>query len=219
MAENQENSVADGLSKKNIKSWEIHKKLYNWFLKWVETKYGMTVLVLLAFFEPICVPVPADVMVLGMSLAKPKKGIKYGLICAFFSVLGGTTALLTGLLIGDGVIGFFSSIEFMHIGEKTQKALELYEEYDFWAISISALTPVPYMIFSWLAGLAKVSVLKFVLISLVFRTLRFGTEGLLFYLFGEKARDFIEKHFNTVTILVMILLAGLAFLFKYSGGA
>ncbi len=193
------------LTKTNVKSWEIHKRLYNWVLGWAQTKYGLAALIILAIVEPVCVPVPADVMVIGMSLGKPKKAIHYGLICSFFSVMGGTIALLLGMAIGgENVIRLFEQVS---LGEKTALALELYKKYDFWAIAISALTPVPYMLFSWLGGMAEVSILKFVGVSLIFRTMRFGTEGVLFYFFGIKARHIIEKHFNTATVIVMILLA------------
>ncbi len=208
------------LAKENVKKWQIHKRLYNWVLSWAKTRYGLAALILLAVFEPICVPIPADVMVVGMSLGKPKKAIKYGLICSFFSVLGGTIALLLGMAIGGAnVVSFFEQINIgaINLAEKADKALVLYNKYDFWAIAISALTPVPYMIFSWLGGIAGVSVFKFIAISIVFRTLRFGTEGLLFYLFGIKARQMIEKHFNTATILVMILLAAVVYLVKFMG--
>ena len=63
------------------------------------------------------------------------------------------------------------------------------------------------MLFSWLGGMAGVSILKFILISLVFRTMRFGGEALMFHLFGEKARYFIEKYFNIATVLIIILMA------------
>ena len=207
----------DSLTKHNVKSWELHKRLYNWVLGWAQTKYGIYALIILAIVEPIFVPIPADIMVMGLGLGKPKSAIRYGLICSFFSVLGGTIALLLGMAIGgENVIAFFEQIPApaLHLGEKAQKALEIYAKYDFWAIAISALTPVPYMLFSWLGGMAGVSVVKFIAVSLVFRTLRFGTEGLLFYLFGTKARKIIEKHFNIATIIAMILLAAVAFILK-----
>ena len=136
-------------------------------------------------------PIPADVLVIGLCLGKPKRSIRYGLICSFFSVLGGTIAFSLGLAIGgERVVQFFEQISFgpIHLGDKAHQALELYQAYDFWAIAISALTPVPYMLFSWVGGMAEVSLLKFVGISLVFRTMRFGGEALLFYFLGEKAR-------------------------------
>jgi membrane protein YqaA with SNARE-associated domain len=179
-------------------------------------------LIILAITEPICVPVPADVLVLGLSLGKPKRALRYGLLCSVFSVLGGTIAFSLGLAIGgENVIAFLEQISFgpFQIADKAQRALELYRQYDFWAIAISALTPVPYMLFSWLGGMADVSLVKFVAISIVFRTIRFGSEGLLFYLLGEKARNLIEKYFNIATVVVILLLAIVVFIIKKLGHA
>ncbi|MDD5011227.1 MAG: hypothetical protein PHQ00_03800, partial [Phycisphaerae bacterium] len=187
----------------------------NWVLHWAETKYGLAALITLAITEPICVPVPLDVLVVGMSLGKPKNGIKYGITGAMFSVLGGTIALLLGMAVGgENVAAVFEKI---HLGAKVELALAMYQKYDFWAIAVSALTPVPYMLFSWLGGMAEVSILKFVLVSIVFRIMRFGGEGALFYFFGKKAEQLIEKHFNLATIIVIILLALIAFVMKKLG--
>jgi membrane protein YqaA with SNARE-associated domain len=203
-----------------VPSWHLHRRLYNWVVHWADTRYGMLALILLAITEPICVPVPADVMVVGMSLGRPKRAIWYGLVCSFFSVLGGTIAFSLGLAIGpERVIAFFEHISFgpIDLGHKAQQALQLYQKYDFWAISISALTPVPYMIFSWVGGMADVSLLKFVFVSLIFRPMRFGSEGLLFYFLGERAKCIIEKYFNTATVVVIILLALIAYAIKKLG--
>jgi len=202
-------------TKAKLPIWQIHKRLYNWVLHWADTKFGLIALIVLAITEPICVPIPADVLVIGMCLGKPKNGIKYGLICSMFSVLGGTIALLCGMAIGgDNVIAIFEKV---HLGEKVNLALEMYQKYNFWAIAISALTPVPYMLFSWVGGLAGISVVKFALISVVFRTMRFGGEGAIFYFFGAKAKHYIDKHFNTATVIVMILLGLVAFVIKKVG--
>ena len=200
--------------------WHWHRRLYNWVVHWADTKFGTLALIVLAITEPICVPIPADVLVVGLCLGKPKRSLKYGLTCAFFSVLGGTIAFSLGLAIGgENVIKFFEWISFgpIHLGEKAQQTLELYNKYDFWAIAVSALTPVPYMLFSWVGGMAEVSLLKFVGISVVFRTIRFGGEALLFYFLGERARRLIEKYFNIATIIVIILLAVLVYVIKMLG--
>jgi membrane protein YqaA with SNARE-associated domain len=200
--------------------WHWHRHLYNWVIHWADTRFGMLALIVLAITEPICVPIPADVMVIGLCFGKPKSSLKYGLTCSFFSVLGGTIAFSLGLAIGpERVVAFFDKISFgpIHLGEKAQQALDLYLKYDFWAIAISALTPVPYMIFSWVGGMAKVSLLKFVGISLVFRTMRFGGEAVLFYFLGLRARRLIEKYFNIATVVVIILLMVLAYAMKQLG--
>jgi len=185
--------------------WHWHRHLYNWVVHWADTRFAMVAMIVLAITEPICVPIPADIMVIGMCLGKPRRAIRYGLICSIFSVLGGTIAFALGLAIGgDNVVAFFENIR---LGAKVNLALELYRKYDFWAIAISALTPVPYMLFSWLGGMADVSIKKFFLISIIFRTMRFGSEGLLFYIFGQRARSFIEKYFNLATVIAIIGMA------------
>jgi len=200
--------------------WHWHRRLYNWVVHWADTRFGIPALIILALTEPICVPIPADVMVIGMCLGKPQKSINYGLVCAFFSVLGGTIAFSLGLAVGpERVVGFFGQISFgpLDLGQKAQQALELYQRYDFWAIAVSALTPVPYMLFSWVGGMAGVSLTRFVVISIVFRTMRFASEAGLFYLFGLKARRLIERYFNLATIVVIILLAILVYAMKQLG--
>ncbi len=212
---NESSNEQQATSNKPIAWWHWHRRLYNWVVHWADTRYGMIALIVLALTEPICVPIPADVLVIGLCLGKPKRSLRYGLTCALFSVMGGTIAFSLGLAIGpERVVDFFNTIG---LGAKAQLALDLYTKYDFWAISISALTPVPYMLFSWLGGMAEVSLLKFVAISIVFRTMRFGSEAMLFYFLGEKARQLIEKYFNIATVVVIILLICVAYAIKLLG--
>jgi membrane protein YqaA with SNARE-associated domain len=207
-----ESRTAEG---KSVFWWQLHRRLYNWVVHWADTRYGIVALIILALTEPICVPIPADVLVIGLCLGKPKRSLRYGLTCAFFSVLGGTIAFSLGLAIGpERVVDLFDTVG---LGTKAQLALDIYTKYDFWAIAISALTPVPYMIFSWVGGMAEVSLLKFVVISVIFRTMRFGGEALLFYFLGEKARRLIEKYFNLATIAVIILLAVVVYVVRWLG--
>lgn len=211
---------AEAMSNEKVPCWQWHRRLYNWVVHWADTRFGVSALIVLALTEPICVPIPADVLVIGLCLGKPKRSLRYGLTCALFSVLGGTIAFSLGLAIGgENVIKFFEQLSFgpVHLDERAQQALALYHRFDFWAIAISALTPVPYMLFSWVGGMANVSLLKFVGISVIFRTMRFGGEALLFYFLGERARRLIEKYFNIATIIVIILLAVLVYVIKMLG--
>jgi membrane protein YqaA with SNARE-associated domain len=216
MSEIAEKPVQNG----HLPWWHWHRRLYNWVVHWADTPFGILALILLAITEPICVPIPADVLVIGLCLGKPKRSLRYGLTCSFFSVLGGTIAFSLGLAIGgERVVSFFEVLSLgpIHLGDKVHQALMLYQRYDFWAIAVSALTPVPYMLFSWVGGMAGVSLLKFVAISVVFRTMRFGGEALLFYFLGEKARRLIEKYFNLATFIVIILLVLLVYIMKKVG--
>ena len=137
---------------KTVAWWHWHRRLYDWVIHWADTRFGVPALIILAVCEPVIVPIPVDILVIGLCFSKPKKAIKYGLICSLFSVIGGTIAFSLGLVIGgERVIHFFEQISFgsFDLGATARKALELYDKYDFWAISIAALTPVPYLLFSW----------------------------------------------------------------------
>ena len=168
----------------------------------------------IAFVEPIFLPVPADLLLVVMSLAKPKKALRYGALVAAFSVAGGCLAFGLGLALGgQNVIDFFHSIHFgpLDLGSKADMTLEIYRKIPFWAVATSALTPVPYMLFSWLGGLAKISFPLFAFTSLIFRTMRFGSEAVLIYFLGEKAKPLIDRYFNLICFGVILLLAVLFF--------
>ncbi len=204
----------DQIARPTPSSWQIHKRLYNWVLSWADHKYGPVVMVVVAFVEPIFLPVPADLLLLAMCLAKPRKALRYGVLVAAFSVAGGCLAFGLGLAVGgQNVIDFFHSIHLgpLDLGSKADMTLEIYRKIPFWAVATSALTPVPYMLFSWLGGLAKISFPLFAFTSLIFRTMRFGSEAVLIYFLGERAKPLIDKYFNLISFGVILLLAVLFF--------
>ena len=205
---------------KPIGRWQLHKRLYYWVLSWAQHKYGPIVMVSIALVEPIFLPIPADLLLLAMCLGKPKKSIRYGLLVSGFSIAGGCLAFGLGLAIGkDRVLAFLENAPLgaTYLQTKTDQALILYAKYDFWAVAISALTPVPYMLFSWLGGFAKISFWLFLLTSLVFRSLRFSSQAVLIYFLGAKAKPWIDKYFNLVCCAVIGLLIILFLLSKMIG--
>ena len=206
------------IEKSNVPSrWQIHKRLYRWVLGWAEHKYGPVAMVSVALVEPIFLPVPADLLLMAMCLAKPKKALRYGLLVSLFSVLGGCLAFGLGMAIGgERVLEFFevSPIGAHYLQIKAAQALDIYPRFGFWAVAISALTPVPYMLFSWLGGFAEIPFSMFVITSLVFRSIRFGSQAVLIYFLGEKAKPLIDKYFNLVCCAIIVLLGGLILLSK-----
>ncbi len=197
--------------------WQIHKRLYNWVLGWADHKYGPLIMVSIALVEPIFLPIPADLLLIAMCLAKPKKSLRYGLLVAAFSVLGGCLAFGLGLAIGgQNVSDFFHALKLgpLDLGPKADMTLKLYNKFSFWAVATSALTPVPYMLFSWLGGFAGISFSLFAVTSIIFRSLRFGSEAVLIYFLGEKAKPLIDKYFNLICCAVIGLLVGLFLLTK-----
>ncbi len=206
---------------RTIGRWQLHHRLYNWVLNWAQHKYGPIVMVSIALVEPIFLPIPADLLLVAMCLGKPRKALHYGALVSAFSILGGCLAFGLGLAVGgDRVLSFFetSPVGADYLQTKAAQALDIYERFGFWAVAISALTPVPYMLFSWLGGFARISFWLFLLTSLVFRTLRFSSQAVLIYLLGEKAKPWIDKYFNLVCCLMIVLLGLLFVLSRWMAG-
>jgi len=206
---------------KTIGRWQLHHRLYNWVLSWAQHKYGPIVMVSIALVEPIFLPIPADLLLLAMCLGKPRKALRYGALVSAFSILGGGLAFGLGLAVGgDRVLNFFeaSPVGADYLQSRAAQALDIYARFGFWAVAISALTPVPYMLFSWLGGFARISFWMFLLTSLVFRTLRFSSQAVLIYLLGDRAKPWIDKYFNLVCCLVIALLALLFVLSRWMAG-
>lgn len=188
----------------DLPRWHVHKRLYHWALHWAETRYGGAAMAVLAFSEAIFFPVPADVLLIALCLGRPKRSFFFGLICVSFSILGGCVAFGLGLAIGGDMVK--QMFDVVHLGHKAEQAMSFYRTYDFWAVAVAALTPVPYMVFSWLGGISQISFAGFVLASVIFRSLRFFSEAGIIYFAGPRARSWIEKYFNLASILAIVLV-------------
>ncbi len=204
--------VTDEIIAEEVKAHRLAKRvgpvrrLYEWVLSWAETRHAGRAMALLAYTEAIFFPVPADLLLGALCLGRPKRSFHWAFLCTLWSILGGTTAMLLGLAIGEArVVGAMGAVG---LGEKADLALGTFHAYGFWAVAAAALTPVPYMVFSWVAGFAEIALWQFVLASVIFRSLRFFTVAGIVYVFGPRAKRFIDKYFNLATILFMVLVIG-----------
>ena len=189
------------------------KKLYDWTLHWAETPHSTWALFILAFCESSFFPIPPDVLLIALAVALPKKALKYALVCSAGSVLGGCF----GYLIGYEFYEYLGKpiIDFYNITDKFNTVSIHYQDNAFAAIAIAGFTPIPYKVFTIVAGVCKVNIFTLILASVLGRSGRFFIVAGLFYLFGPKIKIFIEKYFNILTILFIILLIGGFVAIKY----
>jgi len=180
------------------------KRLYDWVLGWAETKYGLPVLCIVSFLESSVFPVPPDPLLMALSLGKPKNSIYYAIICSFMSILGGLLGYLIGWAIWELVSSFFFTYLFSI--ESFNFVSAKYNQNSFIAVIAAAFTPIPYKVFTIAAGVFKINFLLFFVASAIGRSSRFLIEGILIYYFGEKIKTFIEKYFNILSLLFLILL-------------
>jgi len=189
------------------------KKLYDWVISWAHKKYSSAALFILAFAESSFFPIPPDVLQIALSVSKPKKSFFYALISSAGSVLGGILGYFIGFFLFDAI----GSIIINSLGYQAQfnSVGDLYKSYAFLAILVSAFTPIPYKVFTIAAGFWQVGLLPLIAASVIGRSARFFIVATLIYFFGPKIKEFIDKYFNLLTMIFIILLISGFVLIKY----
>ena len=179
---------------------------YDWTINWAKTKYASWALFLIAFAESSFFPVPPDVLLIPMVIAERKKWFQIALICSVGSVLGALLGYFIGYqfyeLIGQKIVELYSLQDAVNIVSAK------YHEHAFFAIFTAAFTPIPFKVFTIVAGLVKISIMSLVVASAIGRSARFFIVAILIRIFGEKIKYFIEKYFNLLTIVFVVLLIG-----------
>ncbi|MEJ2038990.1 MAG: DedA family protein [Desulfosarcinaceae bacterium] len=180
------------------------RRLYNWVLHWAETHYSMWALFALAFAESSFFPIPPDVLLIALAVAKPSKSFRYALVCSAGSVLGGCLGYFIGhefmAAIGEKIVVFYG------FQAKMDYIRQLFQQYDAWAVAVAGFTPIPYKVFTLSAGMFKIDFGVFVLASLVSRSARFFLVGGLIYKFGPGIQSFIDRYFDTLAVSFVVLL-------------
>lgn len=180
----------------------MKEKLLHWIEALAAMPYPGVWLFLFAFAESSFFPIPPDVLLITLGVANPERAIWYGFVCSAGSVLGGILGYGIGLYGGRPLVYRFFK-------EAKIRAVErLYDRYNAWATGIAGLTPIPYKVFTIAGGALKINFKIFLLASIGSRSLRFMTEGVLLYLYGEKIRTFLVEWFNWLSIAFVILLIG-----------
>jgi len=197
----------------HIYAFGILRRLYEWVLSWAHKKYSSAALFVLAFAESSFFPVPPDVLQIALSVSKPKKSFFYALISSVGSVLGGIFGYSIGLFLFDSIGSFI--INALGYQSQFQSVGQIYKSYAFLAILTAAFTPIPYKVFTIAAGFWNVGLFPLIVASVIGRSARFFLVASLIYFFGPKIKDFIDKYFNLITIIFLILLAGGFMAIKY----
>ena len=190
----------------HLYTFGLLRKLYDWVLSWAHKKHASKALFGLAFAESSFFPIPPDVLQIALSVSKPKKSFFFALISSIGSVLGGIFGYFIGFFLFDAV----GKIIISALGYQAQfdAVGNLYSSYAFLAILTAAFTPIPYKVFTIAAGFWHIGLTTLIIASIIGRSGRFFLVATLFYFFGPKIKDFIDKYFNWLTIIFIVLLIG-----------
>ena len=197
------------------------RQLYDWVLRWGESRHGQTALFFLSLAEASFFPVPPDALLIALCMGAHKRWLRFALVCSIGSVIGGMLGYLIGYgayeLIGQHILSFVASISGGDPDEMLRIARYWFSEKEVWgmhvgawAVGIAGFTPIPYKVFTIAAGFFEMNFGVFLLASAVSRSLRFlvvaGLIGLLFERYGERIRTFIDRYFNWLAAAFVVLL-------------
>lgn len=182
------------------------RRLYDWTLSLAARPSAPYALAAVSFSESSFFPVPPDVMLVPMMLARPDKAWSYALICTMTSVLGGMFGYMIGALMYD-TIGIWL-IEFYGLAGKAEDFRVWYDEYGALVILLAGLTPLPYKLITIMSGFASYSLIWFIVLSVLARGARFYFLALLMSHFGPRIKSVIDNNFNLVATLGLIALVG-----------
>ena len=183
---------------------KIFRKLYNWTLEKSSKKEAPWFLSIVSFAESSFFPIPPDIILIPMVLAKRTKAFIYASLCTLSSVAGGILGYIIGFLLFNSV-GMFL-INFYHLDDSVNQFKNYYNTYGAWIVIIAGFTPFPFKVITIASGLFQLNFVIFILCSIISRGARFYLVSGLLYFFGEKIKIFIDKYFNILTILFFVLL-------------
>lgn len=182
------------------------RRLYDWCIAAAHKKSAPWIMGSVSFAESSLFPIPPDVMLIPMSLARPEKAYSFAFLCTWTSVAGGIAGYLIGYLLyeslGQWIINLYG------YGTRVEDFRELYRQYGAWIILLKGLTPIPYKLVTISSGFVGYNFLWFVVLSLITRGARFYVLAFLLHRYGPSAREIIEKRLGLWTAIGAAALVG-----------
>ena len=182
------------------------RRLYDWTLTLAAGPRAHLALGAVSFAESSFFPLPPDILLVPMVLAKPESAYRLALWCGLTSTLGGLLGYAIGALLYD-TVGLWI-IQLYGYGDKMETFREAYAQWGMWIILLKGLTPIPYKLVTITSGFAGYDVVLFFFLSAISRTLRFLVVAWLLRRYGENVREFVEKRLELAAILLVTVVVG-----------
>jgi membrane protein YqaA with SNARE-associated domain len=171
----------------------MFNRLYHWVLTLSGSRHAPLALAAIAFAESSFFPIPPDVILIPMSLAKPRMALRYAAIATVASVAGGMVGYAIGALLFDTLGQWL-----IHLYGYAEKMAALKESYAHWGaliILLKGLTPIPFKLVTIVSGLLGYNFAIFVLLCIVTRGARFFILAGALNWFGDPLRVLLERYF------------------------
>jgi len=189
------------------------RRLYDWTLTLVDSPHALWALAVVAFIESSVFPIPPDVLMIPMILARPNRAFLIAGIALVASVLGG----MLGYAIGAFAFESIGQPILQSLGKADSMAEfnTRFNDLGFWAVLVAGVTPFPYKVITIMSGWTGMPLATFIITSIIARGLRFFVVAALLWKFGTPIRDFIERRLGLVFTVFCVLLIGGFLLVRY----
>jgi membrane protein YqaA with SNARE-associated domain len=182
------------------------RRLYDWTLSLAGSPRAVWALAGISFAESSFFPVPPDVLLVPMALARPDRAFFYAGICTISSVIGGMFGYAIGALLYD-TLGHWI-IQAYGYGQNVEAFRQAYATYGEWIILIKGLTPIPYKLVTITSGFAGYNLLWFTILSIITRGARFYILAVLLKRFGAPAKAILERNLGLAAVLLVATVVG-----------
>ena len=182
------------------------RKLYDWTLNLAARPNALRALGLVSFTESSFFPIPPDVVLIPMVLARRDRAWLIAGVCTTASVLGGMLGYAIGLYLFDTIGAWV--INLYGLQDKVAQFQSFYDEYGLVVILVKGLLPIPFKLVTIVSGAMHFDVPTFIGACLVTRGLRFFAVAALLKTYGAPIQAFIEKRLTLVFLLFLALLIG-----------
>jgi membrane protein YqaA with SNARE-associated domain len=176
------------------------RRLYHWILSWANHPWGTVALAVFAFLDSFVFPIPPLFLQVALSLERPKRSFWYAFVDTTASVLGA----VAGYWIGYAL---WNSVGVRIIGPIPPDVEKMLRENAFLWTLVYSFIPLPFKLITLSSGFFHLSLVTLLVASTLGRSARFFALAAICYVYGNRARNFIERHFNGVCLAIGVLIA------------
>lgn len=182
------------------------RRLYDWTISLAQSPHALWALAIVSFVESSFFPIPPDVLMIPMIIARPSRAFLIASVATAASVAGALLGYYIGAAlmdtIGQAILDLYGK------GDSFAEMSAVFNQYGAWAVIVAGVTFLPFKVITIASGVTGLSLSVFIASSIFARAIRFFLVAALLWKFGAPIRDFIERRLGLMFILFCILFIG-----------